>query len=126
MSIVRLHSNRKSMPDWLEIGVLAHTGGEGSIFFSRDGRYAIKIYLRQRPEKRQLLEKIMLLGANLTVEESQFLCWPLALVENVDGSERVGCMTQRIPTPPYTVLENVMLTPKQSVEQFRAGKSCAN
>jgi len=126
VAIVRLCSNRRGMPDWLEISVPAYTGGEGSIFFSRDGQYAIKIYHRQRPEKRQLLEKITLLGANLTDEEAQFLCWPRALVANVDGNECVGCVTRRIPKPPYTELVNIMLTPKEAVEQFRARKSWAN
>lgn len=126
MAIARLYSNRKDIPDWLEIGMPSYTGGEGSIFFSRDRKYAIKIYHRQRPEKRQLLEKITLLGAHLAAEEAQFLCWPLSLVANVDGNDRVGCVTRRIPTPPYTTLMNVMLTPKQAAEQFRAGKSWAN
>lgn len=128
MAIARLYSNRRGMPDWLEISMPAYTGGEGSIFFSRDGQYAIKIYHRQRAvlTKRQLLEKITLLGANLTAKEAQFLCWPLALVADVDGNECVGCVTRRIPTPPYTALMNVMLTPKQAAEQFRAEKSWAN
>jgi len=128
VAIARLYSNRKDIPDWLEIGVPTYTGGEGSIFFSRDGQYAIKIYHRQRAvlTKRQLLEKITLLGANLTADEAQFLCWPLALVADVDGNECVGCVTRRIPTPPYVVLMNIMLTPKQAAEQFRAGKSWAN
>ena len=126
MAIASLYSKRGSMPDWLEISVPAYTGLEGSIFFSRDGQYAIKIYHRRRPEKRQLLEKIILLGANLAAEEAQFLCWPLALVANVDGNDRVGCVTRRIPMPPYVELMNIILTPKQAAEQFRAGKSWAN
>jgi len=116
------------MPDWLEIGDPTHTGGEGTIHFSRDGQYAVKIYHRQKAvlTKQQLLKKITLLGANLTAKEAQFLCWPLALVANVDGDERVGCVTRRIPTPPYTVLVNVIFTPTQAAEQFRVGRSWAN
>ena len=61
MAIARLYSNRKDIPDWLEIGMPSYTGGEGSIFFSRDGQYAIKVYHEQKAvlTKRQLLEKIM-------------------------------------------------------------------
>jgi len=116
------------MPDWLEIGMPDHTGGEGRIFFSKDGQYAIKIYHKQKAgvTKRQLLEKIRVLGTHLTENEAKFLCWPLALVDNVDGNECVGCVTRRIPTPPYTTLVNIMLTPKQAAEQFRAGKSWAD
>ena len=126
MAIARLYSIRKGIPDWLEIGVSAYAGGEGRIFFSRDGQYAIKVYHEQKSEKRQLLEKITLLGANLTKEEVQFLCWPLALVANVDGRECVGCVTQHIPKPPYTELMNIMLTPKEAAKQFQAGRSWAN
>lgn len=128
VATARLYSNSKDIPEWLEIGTSAYTGGEGSIFFSRDGKYAVKVYHRQKAllEKRRLLEMIMLLGANLTMEEAQFLCWPLALVTNVDGNECVGCVTRRIPTPPYAVLMDIMFTPKQAAEQFRAGKSWAN
>ncbi len=128
MAICRLYSKREGMPDWLEIGMPEHTGGEGRIFFSKDGQYAIKIYHKQKAgvTKRQFLEKITALGTHLTENEAKFLCWPLALVDNVDGNECVGCVTRRIPTPPYTMLVNIMLTPKQAVDQFRAGKSWAD
>jgi len=126
MAIVRLYNNTRGVPNWLEISEPAHTGGEGTIYFSRDRRYAIKIYHRQESTKRQFLEKITLLGANLTADEAQFLCWPLALVADVDGNECVGCVTRRIPTPPYTTLMNVMLTPRQAAEQFQVGRSWAN
>jgi len=126
MAVARLYSKTGSIPDWLEISMPAYSGGEGSIFFSRDGRYAVKIYHSQKPEKRQLLEKITLLGATLTKEEAHFLCWPLALVANVDGNECVGCVTRRILMPPYVELVNIILTPKQAAEQFRMGKSWAN
>jgi len=123
-----LYSNRKDIPQQLEIGTCAHTGGEGKVFFSKDGKYAVKVYHGQKAglEKHRLLEMVMLLGANLTKDEERFLCWPLALVTNVDGSECVGCVTRRIPTPPYTVLLNIMYTPREAAEQFRAGKSWAN
>jgi DNA-binding helix-hairpin-helix protein with protein kinase domain len=116
------------MPDWLEVGMPEYTGGEGQIFFSKDGQYAIKIYHKQKGGliKRQLLDKIWVLGTYLTEDEAKFLCWPLGLVDNVDGNECVGCVTRRIPTPPYTMLVDIMLTPKEAKEQFLGGKSWAD
>jgi len=125
MAVVNLYSNIKGVPDRLEIGDPVHRGGEGRIFFTKDGLYAIKIYHAHKvsPAKRRFLEMITMLGKSLTAEEAQFLCWPLALVQTVDGHPQVGCVIRRIPTPPYRPLSYINCSPAAAVRQFKEGKS---
>ena len=125
MAIVILYHNSRGIPDKLEIGNPAHSGGEGRIYFSKDGHYAIKIYHAGKVslEKKRFLERITLLGNNLTSEEAQFLCWPLALVQTLDGNTQVGCVTRRIPTPTYRPLSYINCTPEAAAKQFREGRS---
>jgi len=123
MATVNLYQNAKGIPENLDIGDSVYAGGEGRIFFSRDGLYAIKIY---HPgvslEKRQFLEMISMLGSSLTSEEAQFLCWPLAMVRSVDNVSQVGCVTRRIPAS-HKSLCNFNENPKMVKEQFLAGRS---
>ena len=123
MATVNLYQNIKGVPENLEIGESIYAGGEGRIFFSQDGMYAIKIY---HPgvslEKRQFLEMIAMLGSSLTSEEAQFLCWPLAMVRSVDNAPQVGCVTRRIPAS-YQSLCHFNENPKMVKEQFLSGRS---
>ncbi|MDD5039324.1 MAG: hypothetical protein PHN78_08455 [Dehalococcoidales bacterium] len=123
MTTVNLYQNIKGVPENLEIGESIYAGGEGRIFFSQDGMYAIKIY---HPgvslEKRQFLEMIAMLGSSLTSEEAQFLCWPLAMVRSVDNAPQVGCVTRRIPAS-YQSLCHFNENPKMVKEQFLSGRS---
>jgi len=97
MAIIALYQNDDGIPNEMEVGDPAYTGGEGIIFFSKDNLYAIKIYHANRVgvEKRRFLEMIRVLGRSLTQEEAQFLCWPRALVRAVDGAPQIGCVTKR-------------------------------
>ncbi len=123
MATVNLYQNTKGISDNLEIGESVYAGGEGRIFFSRDGLYAIKIYHPGvSPERRQFLEMVSMLGSSLTPEEAQFLCWPLAMVRSVDNISQIGCVTRRIPAS-YKSLCNFNENPKMAKEQFLAGKS---
>ena len=124
MSIVTLYQNDDNkVPNRLEVGESAYTGGEGRIYFSKDGKYAVKIYhSKTGPEKKQFLEMITMLGKSLTPEEARFLCWPLAMVNTVDNNFQVGCVTRRIPSsykPLYYYTEN----PKMARDQFLARRS---
>ncbi len=124
MTTVSLYQNTKGIPDNLEIGESIYAGGEGRIFFSKDGSYAIKIYHTNRvgAEKRQFLEMITMLGSSLTQDEAQFLCWPLAMVRSVDDSPQIGCVTRRIPTT-YKPLCHFNENPKMAKEQFLSRRS---
>ncbi len=99
MNEFELYSQDATVPSLIETGDSVHSGGEGEIFFTPDGKYAIKVYHadRVKPEKRQFLEAIRKLGSHLTTEEKQFLCWPLALVTAMNGQPRIGCLLRRIP-----------------------------
>lgn len=124
MATVGLYQNTKGIPDSLQIGESIYRGGEGRIFFSRDGLYAIKIYHANRvsAEKRQFLEMITMLGSSLTKEEAQFLCWTLAMVRSVDNIPQIGCVTRRIPAS-YKPLYHFNENPKMARDQFVAGRS---
>lgn len=124
MAIVTLYQDDDNrMPNEMTIGDSAYAGGEGRIFFSKDGKYAIKIYHSGvSSEKRQFLEMISMLGKSLTSEEAQFLCWPLAMVRSVDNIPQVGCVTRRIPAS-YKSLCNFNENPKMAKEQFLLGRS---
>ena len=123
MAIVSLYKNIKGVPARLDIGEPKHEGGEGRIYFSRDGLYAVKIYHDQRvtPQKRQFLDRIAELGKWLSPEQERFLCWPLALVNYVDGKPRTGCVTRRIPAS-YKPLANMNQSALAAKEQFLSGR----
>jgi DNA-binding helix-hairpin-helix protein with protein kinase domain len=124
MAIVALYQDDDNrIPKNIEVGEAVHSGGEGRIFFSRDGLYAIKIYHPGvNPERIQLLEMIKMLGASLTPVEAQFLVWPLAIVRSVDNIPQVGYLMRRIPDS-YKQLCNYNENPKMVKEQFLKGRS---
>ena len=64
-----------------------------------------------------------MLGSSLTPEEAQFLCYPVALVSDVDGEAYAGCVTPRIPKPPYKKLVETMFNEKQACKHFQDGIS---
>lgn len=124
MTIIRLYQNIKGIPDSLQMGDSVYAGGEGRIFFSTDGLYAIKIYHPNRVGvgKKQFLEMITMLGSSLSQEEAQFLCWPIAMVHSVNNIPHTGCVTRRIP-PSYKQLFYFTMNPKMARDQFLAGMS---
>jgi len=129
MAIVNLYHNVKGAPDILEVyDKPSDGGGEGDIYFSKDGRYVVKIYKPNivKPEKRPLLEKITELGTYLTPEEEQFLCWPVAVVRTFEGIPKIGCVTRRIPRPPYIKLMDMNVSRKAAVKQFQSGMLWSN
>ena len=130
MATVSLQNCRKGTPGRLDIdiGMFAHKGGQGWIYFSLDGRYCVKIYhtFNAPHTKREVLERIMRLGESLTPDEEEFLCWPLALVHDIDGKSVVGCVTRRVPIPPYRRMDTATYSAREAVEQFRLGRSWGN
>mgnify|MGYP000260911092 CR=1 FL=1 len=122
MAIVNLLPGSRNLPSQLTISDQpVHTGGEGSIFFTSDGRYAVKIYHRPSPDKQRLLQHVLDLGRNLG-EDEQFLAWPLGIVDRLNGQPVVGVVTRRVP-PSYVPLYKLIFSPIDAVEQFRQGRS---
>lgn len=99
-----------------------HRGGEGEIYLTADKRFVIKIYHRGNPEKLLFLQQIINIGDTLTEAEKQLLCFPLARVIELDGRSVVGCLTRRIPSPPFRELVDLIFSPKQAAVQFNRGQ----
>jgi DNA-binding helix-hairpin-helix protein with protein kinase domain len=98
-----------------------HRGGEGSVYYTLDGQYAVKIYHAASADKQGMLQKILELGKNLG-EDEQFLAWPLGIVDSVNGQSKTGVVTRRIPTT-YTPLYKLIYSPRDAINQFQQGRS---
>lgn len=122
MATVSLRPNRRNLPDQLNISDRpAHQGGEGSVYFTADGQYVVKLYHRAAPEKQKLLEQVLDLGRNLGVDE-QYLAWPLGIVDRLDGQPTVGVVTRCVPAS-HVPLYKLIYSPVTALEQFRQGRS---
>jgi len=99
----------------------AHRGGEGSIFFTTDDQYVVKLYHQSTADKQKLLQYVLDLGKNLG-EDEQFLAWPLGIVNQFNRQASVGVVTRRIPAS-HLPLYKFIYSPVDAVEQFRQGRS---
>jgi len=99
----------------------AHQGGEGSVFFSQDGQYVVKLYHAAASDKQKLLQQILDLGKNLG-EDEQFLAWPLGIVDQLNNQHKVGVVTRRV-APSYVPLYKLIYSPVDAMVQFRQGRS---
>lgn len=121
MGTVTLLSNSRNVPNQLTINDQeAHRGGEGSIFFTTDGRYVVKIYHHPSSDKQKLLQHVLDLGRNLG-EDEQFLAWPLGIGDRFNGQSNVG-VVRRVPAS-HVPLSKLIYSPRDAVEQFRQGRS---
>jgi DNA-binding helix-hairpin-helix protein with protein kinase domain len=123
MANVELYNNAKGTPSRIEIeDKPLKSGGEGTVFRSKDGLWVIKIYHpgKVKPEKRQFLEKITEVGAYLSKEEEQFLCWPKGIVQTVNGHSKIGCLTRYIPLPKLSDMNQSRFAAER---QIKSGKS---
>lgn len=125
MPVVILKSPPAGVPQRVEVGDDVRVGGEGTVYFSRDGRFAIKVYHQPRPDKEQLLAHVMTLFQTLPPEQERFILPPLALVDSVDGQRRVGFIMRRVP-PRYREMLDFMLNPAVAARQFQQGKTWAH
>ena len=104
-------------------------GGQGSVFFTPDGRYIVKIYherkLRDTPEKtKERLRMLIRLGSSLG-EDDQFLAWPLGVVERLGERPAVGCVSKRVP-PSHVELYKLIFSPQDMAEQLEQGYRWVN
>ncbi len=125
MSVVMLKSPPAGMPRRVEVINEPKIGGEGAVYFSRDGRYAVKVYHQPSPDKEQLLQHVMTIFRTLPPEHARFILPPLALVDSVDTQRRVGFIMRRVP-PRYSELGDFTLNPKVAARQFQQGKRWAH
>lgn len=115
------------VPKRLEVEGPVFVGGEGEVYFSRCGNFVVKVYHDQAlpPDKEELLRRVLALGKNLG-EEANFLCWPVALVQELDGWRRIGVVTKRIPRPPFRELVDYIFSPREFKEAVEKGANWLN
>jgi DNA-binding helix-hairpin-helix protein with protein kinase domain len=122
MAVVKLLPDSRDLPEQLFIrDQPVHSGGEGTIYFTTDNRYVVKVYHRPSPEKPKLLSHILDLGKTLGDDE-QYLAWPLGIINQVNGKAHVGVVTRRVPST-HQALVKLIYSPVDAVEQFRLGRS---
>lgn len=122
MPTISLLPGSRGLPSQLTIAAQpAYRGGEGSIFFTPDEQYVVKIYHNPSSDKQKLLQHVLGLGKNLG-EDERFLAWPLGIVDRVDNQAKVGVVTRRIPSS-YVPLYKLIYSPVDAVQQFRQGRS---
>ncbi len=111
-----------NIPRKLEIEGPAFQGGEGEVYFSRCGEFVVKIYHDQvlREDKEKMLNRVLFLGKNLG-EGSNLLCWPLALVRELEGRRKIGVVTRKVPRPPFRELADFMFSPREFKKAVEEG-----
>ncbi len=113
------------IPQKIEIKEDAKIGGEGSVYFSVDGKYAIKIYHETVPQREDLLKKIMGLFKSLPADQEKFILPPLALVDTYQGNEATGFIMRKV-NPKFEELINLMMSPVKAVSYFERGYTWAH
>lgn len=110
------------IPRCLDLEGPVFTGGEGEVYFSRCGSYVVKIYHDQvlPQEKEAMLRRVLVLGKNLG-EGSNLLCWPLALVRELEGRRKVGVVTKKVPRPPFRELVDFIFSPREFKKAVEGG-----
>ena len=94
----------------------SYFGGEGTVYFSADDKYAVKIYHENNTEKESRLQKLLSIGSKLSEEESRYLCWPKYTITKKDQASVLGVVTEKISG--YQPLQQVIHSPKHAVKFF--------
>jgi len=125
MAIATLSLRNPGIPEKLvlEEGKI-YRGGEGNVYFTQDGLYAVKIYHNPSPDKEKLLTQILNLGKNLG-EDGRFLAWPVGIVNRLNDQPRVGVVTRRV-SDSHVPLYQLIYSPSIVLEQFQKGISWLN
>lgn len=101
----------------------AHVGGEGSVYFTTDGKHALKVFHKDHAGLEQHLRHVMeVVLSNLTSEQERFILPPLALLDSYDGHPRQGFVMRRVP-PRYREAIELVLAPAQAKVQFQRGRT---
>jgi DNA-binding helix-hairpin-helix protein with protein kinase domain len=125
MPVVTLKQPPSGLPSQLQLKDTSRSGGEGMVFFSLDDQYAVKVYHQPRPDKEELLKRVMPLFSSLPPSQQGFLLPPLALVDQLDGQPRVGFVMRKVPIG-YHELVEFMHDPSFAARQFQSGRTWAD
>ena len=125
MPVVKLKQPPTGLPGQLQLKNTSRSGGEGTVYFSHDEQYAAKIYHQPRPDKEELLKRVMPLFNSLPAAQQEFLLPPLALVDQLDGQPRVGFVMRKVPAG-YQELVDFVLDPSFAAQQFQDGRTWAD
>jgi hypothetical protein len=122
MPKIVLKSAPAELPSQLDVGPNPRVGGEADVYFSTNGKFAVKVYRGVPTEREQSLEQVMHLFRSLKPDEERFILPPLALVQSIDKRRCVGFVMRRVPDSFREVAEYVM-NPRMAAEQFRQGRN---
>ena len=89
------------------LGRRAASGGVGAIYFSDDGKWAIKIFwTTNESEIAAIFNRLRAVRERFNSEE-EFFAIPKALVRHFNGNPCAGFVMRRIPSDSYVLLEEV-------------------
>ena len=118
MSEVKLKDiTNSNIPEKIKVDDKPKVGGEGRVFFSKDGKYAIKIYNENSTDRENLLKKIMVLFKSLPIDQKKFILPPLALVDTFNGSPATGFIMDKVSSD-FDELIFFISSPKQAAKYF--------
>lgn len=125
MTKVTIQQPPQGFPQQIEVEDRPRSGGEGKVYFSKDGKYAVKIYHNPHPEKEKFLQQVMQLFSDIPSEQEGFLCPPLALVNKISSRKCVGFVMRRVP-PHYLELGAFISSPVVAAREFKQGRTWAD
>lgn len=99
-----------------------NAGGEGEVFMSADGRWAVKIYYHPSRTKAEMIRKIMEIFRSLPADQARFIVPPLAQVASIDGQPKVGFVMRQIAKPPHQELMPLIFDPTYAGKYLNKGK----
>ena len=124
MPIVVLKTKSPNVPQRLDVIGVPKTGGEGNVYFTRDGKFAVKIYHEAKAKREEKITRIMGIFDNLPPAQQEFILPPLGLVKSFDGKTCIGFAMRRVPSEFKELLDFVI--PTEAAKQFQSGLTWAN
>lgn len=92
-------------------------GGEGTVYFTKDDKYAIKIFHHETPDKELVLGRVIDLFNNLPDDQKDHILPPLGLVDLVDGKRAIGFIMRKVPSS-YKELHNYIFNVRCFADQL--------
>ena len=125
MPRVVLKSVPPGLPSQLDVAPNPRLGGEAAVYFSTDGKFAVKIYHGMPTQREGALLQIMHLFQSLPPDQETFILRPLALVESIDNRSCVGFVMKRAPES-FRELAEFVMNPMLAAKQFTKGRNWAD
>ncbi|MGC8668919.1 MAG: hypothetical protein ACP5VE_12470 [Chthonomonadales bacterium] len=122
---VTLKKGGSNMPAKVAVEGPVGRGAEGDVYFTRDGKYAVKVYHGLAPERERLLEYVMGLFRSLSHSDERYILPPLALVDRLGNEPRVGFVMRRAPEQARE-LATLVMSPREAASQFQSGRTWAD